>query len=75
MITSLFNIEMLAWCPAVGLLLIALGCIYFFGMIVYAIYAEAHNLSMPLDTSYLIGKINGVIITILITGGLILFII
>ena len=75
MLVSLFKIESLAWCPAVEIIMIAVACLYFMLMLVYAIVAECHNLSMPLDDRYLIGKINSIIIMILMVGGLISFII
>lgn len=58
MIVTFFKITSLAMVPVVGFALIAFGCLYFFGMLVYAIYAECNNKPMPLDNSYLIGRIN-----------------
>ena len=75
MLVSLFKIESLAWCPVVGIIMIAIMCLYFMLMLVYAIIAECYNLPMPLDDRYLIGKINGIIMIILMVGGLIFFII
>ena len=75
MLVSLFKIESLAWGPIVGIIMIAAMCLYFMLMIVYAIIAECYNLPMPLDNRYLIGKINSIIMMILMIGGLIFFII
>ena len=58
MIVAIFKISSLEIVPAIGSALIAFGCLYFFGMLVYAIYAECNNKPMPLDNSYLIGRIN-----------------
>ena len=55
--------------------MIAVACLYFMLMLVYAIIAECCNLPMPLDDRYLIGKINGIIMLILMVGGLVFFII
>lgn len=75
MFVALFEIESLAWCPVVGIIMIAAMCLYFMLMVAYAIVAECCSLPMPLDTKYLIGKINRVITMILMIGGLIFFII
>lgn len=58
MIVVIFKISSLEIVPAIGFALIAFSCLYFFGMLVYAIYAECNNKPMPLDNSYLIGRIN-----------------
>ena len=55
--------------------MIAVACLYFMLMLVYAIIAECYNLPMPLDDTYLIGKINDIIMIILMVGGLVFFII
>ena len=55
--------------------MIAVACLYFMLMLVYAIIAECCNLPMPLDDTYLIGKINDIIMIILMVGGLVFFII
>ena len=75
MLVSLLKIDSLAWCSGVGIIMIAVECLYFMLMLVYAIIAEYYNLPMPLDDIYLIGKINDIIMIILIVGGLVFFII
>lgn len=75
MFVALFEIESLAWCPVVGIVMIAAMCLHFMLMMAYAIVAECCDLPMPLDDRYLIGKINGVIMMILMVGGLVFFII
>ena len=75
MLVSLFDIESLAWCPVVGIIMITAMCLHFMLMLVYAIVAECCELPMPLDDSYLIGKINNIIMMTLMMGGLIFFII
>ena len=55
--------------------MIAVECLYLMLMLVYAIIAEYYNLPTPLDDIYLIGKINDIIMIILIVGGLVFFII
>ena len=75
MLVSLLKIDSLAWCPGVGIIMIAVACLYFMLMLVYAIIAECCNLPMPLDDTYLIGKINDIIMIILMIGGLVFFII
>lgn len=75
MVVALFGIESLAWCPVVGIVMIAAMCFHFMLMMGYAIVAECCSLPMPLDERYLIGKINGVIMMILMIGGLVFFII
>ena len=75
MLVSLLKIDSLAWCPGVGIIMIAVACLYFMLMLVYAIIAECCNLPMPLDDTYLIGKINDIIMIILMVGGLAFFII
>lgn len=75
MFVALFEIESLAWCPVVGIIMIAAMCLYFMLMMAYAIVAECCDLPMPLDDRYLIGKINSVIMMILMIGGLVFFII
>lgn len=75
MFVVLFEIESLAWCPIVGIIMIAAMCLHFMLIMVYAIIAECGDLPMPLDTRYLVGKINAVILMILMVGGLIFFII
>jgi hypothetical protein len=75
MFVALFEIESLAWCPVVGIVMITVMCLYFMLMMGYAIVAECCNLPMPLDDRYLIGKINSVIMMILMFGGLVFFII
>lgn len=75
MFVALFKIESLAWCPIVGIIIITVMCLHFMLMVVYAIIAECCNLPMPLDDSYLIGKINRIIMMTLMIGGLIFFII
>ena len=75
MLVSLFKIESLAWCPVVGIIMIAAMCLHFILMLVYAIVAECYELPMPLDNSYLIGRINSIIMMTLSIGGLIFFII
>lgn len=75
MIATLFGIESLALCPVVGIIMITAMCLHFMLMMAYAIAAECCSLPMPLDESYLIGKINNVIMISLMVGGLIFFII
>ena len=75
MLVSLLKIDSLVWCPAVGIIMIAVACLYFMLMLVYAIIAECCNLPMPFDDTYLIGKINDIIMIILMVGGLVFFII
>lgn len=75
MFVTLFEIESLAWCPVVGIIMIAAMCLHFMLMIAYAIVAECCDLPMPLDTRYLVGKINSTITMVLMIGGLIFFII
>lgn len=75
MLVSLLKIKSLAWCPIVGIIMITAMCIHFMLMMFYAIIAECCELPMPLDNSYLIGKINSIIMMILMVGGLIFFII
>lgn len=75
MFVALFEIENLAWCPVVGIIMIVAMCLHFMLMIGYAIVAECSDLPMPLDDRYLIGKINSVIMMTLMVGGLVFFII
>jgi hypothetical protein len=75
MFVALFEIESLAWCPVVGIIMIAAMCLHFMLMMGYAIVAECGGLPMPLDDRYLIGKINGTIMMTLMVGGLAFFII
>lgn len=75
MLVSLLKIKCLAWCPIVGIIMIAVMCLHFMLMMFYAIIAECCELPMPLDNSYLIGKINSIIMMVLMVGGLIFFII
>ena len=75
MLVFLLKIDSLALCPIIGITMITMGCMYFMLMLVYAIIAECCYLPMPLDDSYLIGKINGIIMIILMVGGLVFFII
>ena len=75
MFVTLFEIESLTWCPVVGIIMIAVMCLYFMLMMTYAIIAECCSLPMPLDTKYLVGKVNSVITMVLMIGGLIFFII
>lgn len=75
MLAVLFELEFLAWCPIIGIAMIATFCLHFVLMIIYAIVAECCGYPMPLDDRYLIGKINTVITYVLIIGGLIFSII
>ena len=75
MLVALFKLEDLAWCPMIGLAMVAAFCLHFFLMLVYAIIAECYDYPMPLDDRYLIGKINNVIMYVLLIGSLILLII
>lgn len=75
MLVALFKLEILAWCPLVGLAMIAAFCLHFVLMMVYAIVAECCGYPMPLDDRYLIGKINNAIMYVLMIGGLIFSII
>ena len=75
MLVALFKLEILTWCPLAGLAMIATLCLHFAFMIIYAIVAECCGYPMPLDNRYLIGKINSVIMYVLMIGGLIFSII
>ena len=75
MLVALFKLEILAWCPIVGLGMIAAFCLHFVLMMFYAIVAECCGYPMPLDDRYLIGKINNAIMYVLMIGGLIFSII
>lgn len=75
MFVALFKIKNLAWCPIVGIIMITVMCLHFMLMMIYAIIAECCDLPMPLDNRYLIGKINRIIMMILMIGGLVFFII
>lgn len=75
MVATFFDLEFLAWCPFVGLIMVAMFCLHFVLMVAYAIVAECCNYPMPLDDRYLIGKINTAIMCALMIGGLIFLII
>lgn len=75
MLVVLFKLEALAWCPIVGLAMAAVSGLYFILMMIYAIVAECCDYPMPLDDRCLIGKINIVIMEVLMIGGLIFSII
>lgn len=58
MIFAILGLEELMLIPAAGFGLVGLFGMYFFGMMIYAVYAECEGKPMPLDDRYLIGKIN-----------------
>lgn len=73
MIAILFEIECLAWCPLVGLALIALFCVHFLGILIHAVIAECGGYPMPLDDRYWFGRVNSWFLLAEMVCALILF--